>query len=76
MDILVDGAARQRRREDAGASLGAFDSVCELSEEIKKIEEDVRQIEEDSKKINCYAIFDLIYHSLNAYTILLNVVLK
>ena len=41
-----------------------MESICELSEEVKKIEEDVKQIEEDAKKINCYAIFDLIIHSL------------
>ena len=41
-----------------------MESICELSEEVKKIEEYVKQIEEDAKKINCYAIFDLIIHSL------------
>ena len=57
MDILADGAARQRRPEDAGASTGAFDQIC------NEIKEDMHKIEEDSKKIDCYAILDLILHS-------------
>ena len=57
MDILADVAARQRRQEDAGASPGAFDSICD------EIKEDMHKIEEDSKKIDCYAILDLILHS-------------
>ena len=54
MDILADLAARQRRPEDARASPGAFDSVCD------EIKDDMHKMEEDSKKIDCYAILDLI----------------
>ena len=61
MDILADGAARQRRREDAGASPGAFDSICD------DIKEDMHKIEEDTKKIDCYAILDLILHSFKCF---------
>jgi hypothetical protein len=50
MDILADGAARQRRQGDAGASPGVFDSVCD------EIKEDMHKMEEDSKTIDCYAI--------------------
>ena len=34
--------------------------IVEVCEEIK---EDMHKIEEDSKKIDCYAILDLILHS-------------
>jgi hypothetical protein len=61
MDILADGAACQRRPEDARASPGAFDSVC------GEIKEDMHKIEEDSKNINCYAILDLILHSFKCF---------
>ena len=61
MDILADGAARRRRREDAGASPGAFDAVCQ------EIKEDMKNIEADSKKIDCYAILDLILHSFKCF---------
>ena len=61
MDILADGAARQRRPEDAGASRGAFDSVCD------EIKDDMHKIEEDSKKIDCYAILDLIGHCIQCF---------
>jgi len=54
MDILAGGAARQRRPEDARASPGPFDLVCD------EIKDDMHKIEEDSKKIDCYAILDLI----------------
>ena len=61
MDILADGAARQRRPEDARASPGAFDLVCD------EIKEDMHKIEEDSKKIDCYAILDLIKDCLKCF---------
>ena len=61
MDILADGAARQRRPEDARASHGAFDLVCD------EIKEDMHKIEEDSKKIDCYAILDLIKDCLKCF---------
>ena len=61
MDILADGAARQRRREDAGASPGAFDAICD------ELKEDMHKIEEDTKKIDCYAILDLILHSFKCF---------
>jgi hypothetical protein len=35
-----------------------MDSVCE------EIKDDMHKMEEDSKKIDCYAILDLIIHSL------------
>ena len=35
-----------------------MDSVC------KDIKDDMKKIEEDSKKIDCYAILDLIAHCL------------
>ena len=54
MDIFADVAARQRRPDNARASPGAFDSVCD------EIKDDMHKIEEDSKKIDCYAILDLI----------------
>ena len=44
MDILAACAARQRMPEDAGASTGAFDQIC------NEIKEDMHKIEEDSKK--------------------------
>ena len=56
-DILAAEAVRQRKPEDAGASPGAFD----------EIKEDMKKIEEDSKKIDCYAILDLILHSFECF---------
>ncbi len=61
MDILADGAARQRRPEDAGASPGVFDSICD------EIKDDMKKIEEDGKKIDCYAILDLIAHCIKCF---------
>ena len=61
MDILAGEAARQRRQEDAGASPSAFDNVCD------ELKEDMHKIEEDSKKIDCYAILDLILHSFKCF---------
>jgi hypothetical protein len=61
MDILADAAARQRRPEDARASPGAFDSVCD------EIKDDMHKIEEDSKKIDSYAIIDLIGHCIQCF---------
>ena len=37
------------------------DEICEVCEDIK---EDWKNIEEDTKKINCFAICDLIKHCL------------
>ena len=54
MDIFADVAARQRRPEDARASPGAFDSVCD------EIKDDMHKMEEDSKKIDCYAISNVL----------------
>jgi len=61
MDILADGAARQRRQEDARASSSAFDSVCE------EIKDDMKNIESDAKKIDCYAILDLIKDCIKCF---------
>ena len=61
MDILADGATRQQRPEDARASHGAFNLVCD------KIKDDMHKIEEDSKKIYCYAILDLIKDCLKCF---------
>jgi len=61
MDILADGAARQRRPEDAGASHGAFDSICD------DIKDDMKNIEIDAKKIDCYAILDLIKDCIKCF---------
>jgi hypothetical protein len=61
MDILADGAARQRRPEDARASPGAFDLVC------NDIKDDMKNIESDAKKIDCYAILDLIKDCLKCF---------
>ena len=47
-----------------------MEAVCE------EIKEDMHKIEEDSKKIDCYAILDLILHSFKCLSIQLNVVLK
>ena len=61
MDILADGAARQRSPEDARTSPGVFDSICD------ELKEDMHKIEEDSKKIDCYAILDLICHCIQCF---------
>jgi hypothetical protein len=61
MDIFADVAARQRRPEDARASPGAFDSICE------EIKEDMKNIESDAKKIDCYAILDLIKDCIQCF---------
>ena len=53
-DILA--AARQREQENAGA----FPALDE-------IKEDMKNIEADSKKIDCYAILDLILHSFKCF---------
>ena len=47
-----------------------MDEIC------TEIKDDMHKIEEDSKKIDCYAILDLILHSFNVLSIQLNVVLK
>jgi hypothetical protein len=47
-----------------------MDEIC------TEIKDDMHKIEEDSKKIDCYAILDLIYIRLNVLSIQLNVVLK
>jgi len=57
MDILADGAARQREQENTGAFTNALD----------EIKEDMKKIEEDSKKIDCYAILDLIGHCIQCF---------
>ncbi len=46
-----------------------METICE------EIRDDMHKIEEDSKKIDCYAILDLIVHSLNVLSILLNAAL-
>ena len=56
-DILATGAARQREQENAGAFSHALD----------EIKEDMHKMEEDSKKIDCYAILDLILHSFKCF---------
>jgi hypothetical protein len=38
--------------------------IVEVCEEIK---EDMKKIEEDGKKIDCYAILDLILHSFKCF---------
>jgi hypothetical protein len=38
-----------------------MDSVCE------EIKDDMHKMEEDSKKIDCYAILDLILHSFKCF---------
>jgi hypothetical protein len=38
-----------------------MDSVCD------EIKEDMHKIEEDSKKLDCYAILDLILHSFKCF---------
>ena len=38
--------------------------IVEVCEEIK---EDIHKIEEDSKKIDCYAILDLIAHCIQCF---------
>ena len=38
-----------------------MDSICE------EIKDDMHKIEEDSKKIDCYAILDLILHSFKCF---------
>ena len=45
-----------------------MDSICE------EIKDDMHKIEEDSKKIDCYAILDLIIHSFKCFIDSLNVV--
>ena len=56
-DILTASAARQREQENAGAFSNALD----------EIKDDMHKIEEDSKKIDCYAILDLIIHSFKCF---------
>ena len=38
-----------------------MESICE------ELKEDMHKIEEDSKKIDCYAILDLIMHSFKCF---------
>ena len=47
-----------------------MESICE------ELKEDMHKIEEDSKKIDCYAILDLIKDCINVLLIQLNAVLK
>jgi len=47
-----------------------MESICE------ELKEDMHKIEEDSKKIDCYAILDLILHSFKCFIDSNNVVLK
>jgi len=56
-DILAASAARQREQENAGAFSNALD----------EIKDDMHKMEEDSKKIDCYAILDLIIHSFKCF---------
>ena len=56
-DILAASAARQREQENAGAFSNALD----------EIKDDIHKIEEDSKKIDCYAILDLIGHCIKCF---------
>ena len=56
-DILAASAARQREQENAGTFSSALD----------EIKEDIHKIEEDSKKIDCYAILDLIGHCIQCF---------
>ena len=56
-DILAASAARQREQENAGAFSNALD----------EIKGDMHKMEEDSKKIDCYAILDLILHSFKCF---------
>ena len=56
-DILAASAARQREQENAGAFSNALD----------EIKDDMHKMEEDSKKIDCYAILDLILHSFKCF---------
>jgi hypothetical protein len=60
MDILTDGAARQRQPENAGAS-SAFDSICE------EIKDDMKQIEADSKRVNFGALLDVIKDCIKCF---------
>ncbi len=61
MDIPTVCAGSQQRQEDIRASFSALDSVC------SEIKDDMHKIEEDSKKIDCYAILDLIIHSFKCF---------
>ena len=38
-----------------------------MEEACNEIKEDMKKIEEDSKKIDCYAILDLIIHSFKCF---------
>ena len=56
-DILAASAARQREQENAGAFSNALD----------EIKDDMKNIESDAKKIDCYAILDLIKDCIKCF---------
>ena len=56
-DILAASAARQREQENAGAFSNALD----------EIKDDMKNIKSDAKKIDCYAILDLIKDCIKCF---------
>ena len=56
-DILTASAARQREQENAGTFSNALDDI----------KDDMKNIESDAKKIDCYAILDLIGHCIQCF---------
>ena len=56
-DILTASAARQREQENAGA----------FSNDLDEIKDDMKNIESDAKKIDCYAILDLIKDCIKCF---------